>query len=549
MNEEELIAFIIEAEGLEDYEAAEAALDQLDFLQRKAEVSKGQTLNVAGLDTGVELPQWAFEGLAGMGRRMSQIGTLGMHETPEAAAEFLDESTPATVGGAVADIGAMAAGGTLLKGLSAAPKVGNYLYRAGTALSAPKTAAQGAASMGAYGALTNEDRLAGGLGGLLGGAAGVAVPKAIGRVVKPSFQKGAQLLKSKGVDMTPGELLGGSVQRIEDSLTSIPLLGDSIRNAKVRSMHGFNRAAIDDALSIVGKKLDDNVPMGREAIAQADDMISSMYDDILKDMPVKMDYPLRSSLDSLRANVSLLDDKGNKARLFNEEILNPIEKYTKNPTKTMLGRTFKEITRTIRDKYKKWGNTDDMIQGKIADAAREAQKALLEAAKRQNPKAAKKLIDTDAAYAAMSRVREASESLGAPEGVFTPAQLLNRVKAGAKGTKAFGKGRAYGQELADAGKAVLPAKVPDSGTFGRSAVGLGLGAALYGGGEAGMVPGGVPLGAALMGGSALYTPPGQKVLRGLLSRPASAALVRESLERAAPYAGLLGGATAMQVAQ
>lgn len=510
-----------------------------DLSARRAEVAEGITLRPFGIDTGIEMPQWMTEGLAGAGRRMMQIGSLGTYDTPDEVGQLLDDSTAATVGGAATDIAVMALGGAGLKALSAVPKIGGLLGTAGQAIQAPKSLAQAASGMAGYGALTSEDRVSGATAGLLGGSVGYGVPKIAGAVAKPAIQKGAQVLRNKGIRLTPGEMLGGTTQRVEDALTSFPLLGDSIKSAKARSVAGFNRAAIDDALGLVGRKLDD-VPAGRDAVAAADDIISSRYDEILDGMNVKMDQPLRQTISRIQSMVDDLDYKGNRAKVFKQDILGAIEKYTDNPTDTMLGRTFKEVTRSIREKYRKWQGSNDMISSKIGDAAREVHQALLDAAKRQNPKLARELSKTDAAYAAMSRVRGASESLGAADGVFTPAQLLREVKKGAKGTKKFGRGEAYGQEFAEAAKGVLPSTVPDSGTFGRTATGLLAAGLLYGGDEAGLVPGGTPAAAALLGGAALYTPAGQAAMRSLLSRPAGAAAVRKALERSAPYTGLLG---------
>lgn len=499
---------------------------------KRESVAEGITLQPFGIDTGVKMPQWMTEGLAGMGRRMTQIGTLGMYNPPDADAadELLNDSVAATVGGAATDIGAMALGGAGLKALSAVPKVGGLLATGGQALSAPKTLAQAMLGAGAYGAATNEDRLAGGTAGLLGGGVGYGVPKIAGAVVNPMVQKGARVLADKGVRLTPGQLLGGGVQRAEDAATSIPLVGDLIKGRQRAAVMDFNRAAVDDALTLVGKKLPKTVEAGRDAIAFADDAISSRYDDVLGNMTVKMDTQLAADLSKLYGMIKRLPKKEQK--LITRNISTAIDNEMNNPTATALGRSFKTMTRSIRENYKKWLGSNDAYQQEAGNAAREIHKALIEAAKRQNPSMADELIKTDAAYAALSRARDASVSAGANDGVFTPAMLGRQVKGSSQGNS-YSRGEAFGQELSDAAQSVLPSKVPDSGTPLRSLVGLGLlGGGAYVSPEMATAMGGLGL---------LYTPAGRALAsRAITARPALAAPTRQALERIAPYAGLLG---------
>jgi hypothetical protein len=89
------------------------------------------------------------------------------------------------------------------------------------------------------------------------------------------------------------------------------------------------------------------------------------------------------------------------------------------------------------------------------------------------------------------------------------------------------------QELARAGRATLPATLPDSGTATRGIVANAL---MSGAGGATI---GMPLESALIGGglSALYTTPAQNLLRRTL--PAAGAMLRTPAA-----AGLLGGEVA-----
>lgn len=503
--------------------------------QQRADIG-GLELRPFGIGTGITMPQGVSEALAGMGRRMTEIGTLGNNQPQPAADGLLDDSGYAMAGGIAADIGAMSIGGGLLKGASAVPKIGKALQVAGNAISTPRTALQAVTGAAGYGAATSNDRadaaLAGGVGGLLG----YGIPKAVGSVVKPALQKGAQALKDSGATLTPGELLGGWVQRIEDGATSIPFAGDFIKNAKKMSIQSFNRSLVDDALKQVGGKLDDAIPTGREAIAFADNALSTKYDDVLSSMNVQADPQLAADIASLRGMIQQLPSKERSyiARNFDEQY----DKAFNNPTQTALGKTFKELVSSLRGKEGTLKGSSDAYQKEAGQAIAEIRKSLMEAAKRQNPDLGEELAKTDRAYAMISRIKEASAEAGAQDGIFTPAMLLRKIKKQA-GTNRFAKGEGFGQDFVEGAKGVLPATVPDSGTPLRAMVGGGL---LAGAGGASFVnPAAIPALAGLIGTAGLYTQPSQKLLQTLIaSRPAGAAGVRRGIDAAAPYLGLLG---------
>ena len=503
---------------------------------KRAAVADGMTLRPFGFDTGIGLPQWGAEFLAGMGRRMSSIGTLGTHEPAAEATELLDQSGAAMAGGIATDIGAMALGGAGLKALGAIPKVGAAASWAGNALSTPRTALQAAAGGAGYGAATSEDRATSGLAGGAGGLLGYAAPKAVGSLIKPQLQKGADALKAAGVTMTPGELLGGWVQRIEDGATSIPFAGDFIRNAKRMSVKSFNRALVSDALRQVGGTLDDAIPTGREAVAFADDVLSKQYDSVLSQMNVAEDAALAADLSKIKGMVQQLPakERGYVGRAFSEQY----DQAFNNPTKTALGKTFKELVSSLRGKEKTLRNSSDAYQKEAGLALGEIRRSLMAAAKRQNPDLGEQLARTDRGYAMLSRIKAASAAPGAQDGVFTPAMLLREIKREA-GTNRFAKGEGFGQSFVEGAKGVLPATVPDSGTPLRAMVGGGTLAAAGGASMASSAA--MPALGGLLGVAGLYTQPSQRLLQSLIaSRPAGAGTARGVVDAAAPYLGLLG---------
>lgn len=139
------------------------------------------------------------------------------------------------------------------------------------------------------------------------------------------------------------------------------------------------------------------------------------------------------------------------------------------------------------------------------------------------------------AFANLVRVERAAGSVAAEGGVFTPAQLLNAVKATDRTARkrGFARGESLMQDLADDAKTVMTRKVADSGTPERAAIVGALAA-----------PSAIPL-AALTASpiAALYTGAGNRAFRALAAaspqtRELIRRLIQQGTDRAAPAAGL-----------
>jgi hypothetical protein len=143
----------------------------------------------------------------------------------------------------------------------------------------------------------------------VGAIAGKVGDMAVGGVTNAIFPKvsaDVRMLADRGVPMTPGQLVGGSVKRIEDASTSIPLVGDMVRNSQIRSIEGGNRAALNEALSPIGEVLPDTVAVGRDAAAHAQDVASKAYDKSLTSMRIGPDAQLTQELSAAQSTGSHL---------------------------------------------------------------------------------------------------------------------------------------------------------------------------------------------------------------------------------------------------
>jgi hypothetical protein len=304
------------------------------------------------------------------------------------------------------------------------------------------------------------------IGGIGGAIPGLLAKGARGAKVTPE----AQRLMDEGIRVTPGQALGGTAKRAEDSMSSYLGVGDVIKRAQTRGIEDFNRAGFNRALAPIGEKVGKDFNVGREGVAAVEAKIGAAYDRALdKIVRVDLDDQFGAEVGKL---VSMTAELGEgPAKQFGAILKNRVlDKVT--PAGTMSAETMKAVESELGRQVRTWSGSSDAAQRGLASALREVQASLRGAVERSaGPAAAADLKAANTAWANFVRIRDASVMLGAKDGVFTPAQLLNAVKKGdhSAGKGAFAKGDALMQDLADTAKSVLPSSVPDSGTPTRLA--------------------------------------------------------------------------------
>lgn len=375
--------------------------------------------------------------------------------------------------------------------------------------------------------------------GAAGGAVAPAIVGGVARIISPNASlpsSQARQLIDAGVTPTPGQILGGGANRMEEAAQSIPLVGDTIKNARGRAVQDFNRAAIDQALSPIGEKLGADTPLGREAISEMHDKVGAAYDKLLPQLKVQADPQFVTNMRTLwQGSQSLTPDMANK---FDSTMQNTVlRKFS--PGGGMTGQSFKEVEGDLGKLAKDYSTSAIASERELGGAFKQAQAELRDLLARSNPAHADQLANINQAFGNTLRIEGAAGRIGSDQGVFTPAQMLSSVRqldpSMRKG--AFARGEAPMQDLAEAGKAVLGNKVPDSGTPFRSmamaAPALG---AMY------LANPAAAAGVALTGAGAMgaYTKPGTSLLASLLaSRPSGAGNVAALLRQGAPIATTL----------
>ncbi len=330
---------------------------------------------------------------------------------------------------------------------------------------------------------------------------------ALASAVKPNVSPNVKKLLDEGIRLTPGQIRGGWAQRVEDKLTSVPLLGDAIKTAQRRGYEDMNRAVANRALAPIGQSVPKNLPAGRDMVSHVEDTLGAKYEEILSQMTGTVD-------DQFLADISRTLSKSKTLPASQQKTLKQliVDQFGNKP-KTLTGKQLKGINSTLSRESAGYKADPSYDNRKLGGAIGDLKTAMNNMLRRNNaPELSQQLSKTDEGWANYVRMRKAAGSLGAKEGVFTPAQLQSAVKSSEKsvGQGRFAKGDNLMQDLSDPAVAVLPSTIPDSGTAGRSFMGLlGLGASGF------VSPVAASGGLAATG---LYTRPGVAVLETLLAK-------------------------------
>jgi hypothetical protein len=364
-------------------------------------------------------------------------------------------------------------------------------------------------------------------GTALGAATGGA-GHGLGRMLAPETGAAQRALLDEGVPLTPGQTLGGAFGRAEEGLSSVPVLGDVIRGARLKATEGFNRMAYNQALRPIGEKMTKADPVGYAGVDKVAGKISGAYDAALdKIKRVDIDPTFDATIDKLR----MMADELGVAPQFEAIVKNQVlSKLT--PARTMSAETMKSVESELGKRAVSLRRSNDGTQQELGKAVREVQTALRDAVERSaGPMAAQSLKNANKAWAEFVRIEDAASRVGSRDGIFTAEAFNSSVhKIAPGGRHQTGRGKALGQELATDALDVLGRKVPDSGTPYRA-----LAAAAAGGmidptimatGLAAMVP---------------YTGPGRALTVGALTqRPELLRGAGERVKELAPYLAPFG---------
>lgn len=362
------------------------------------------------------------------------------------------------------------------------------------------------------------------VGGAVGGAAGGAGGHFLGRLLSPQISPQVRTLQEAGVEMTPGQIIGGFAQRAENKATSLPLVGDAVTSAQRRSIESFNRATANRVLQPLNAAVPDELPAGREMVNFVEDQIGRVYaDTAARTRPFGPDAAFAQDIGRVSQQFMTPESRATFARLVGDRV---VSRFQNGPID---GGNFKTIDAELGTIAREFSASATVAEREVARGVRGVQQALRDLMARTNPDVAPDIRAADQAFARFVRMEGAAAGQGATEGVFTPAQLSSAVRAADRTPRhsGYAGGDALMQDLSDAGRTAM-AGTPNSFTADRLMNTLGLGALATGQVPPELIAGGAAAGM-------LYSRPGARLAQSVLTTPRTGAL--------APV-GLLGDAMA-----
>lgn len=370
-------------------------------------------------------------------------------------------------------------------------------------------------------------------GGGIGGVVGTAAVKVAGQALNPLTTKAEQTMRELGVQLTPGQMLGGQAKDIESFAANLPLIGQNIANAKERALFSFNKGVINKTLNKIGQSLPEDV-VGRDAVAYVQDTVNSAYDDVLSRIKYKLDFQTYSGmLKAIKLPPSSLD----RVRVKDELDARVFSKLPKD--RPIDGEVYKQIESDLTARIAQL-NRGSVGDQDVAKALQDSLKSLREGMQKQNPKEAPQLRRINSAYRDLAIMENAASKTGAQNGVFTPKNYQAAVKEGdvTKRKRQFAAGRARGQEVSEAAVETMEG-TPSYNLEGRLAYNLLGGAGLLSNAAAA-----APLAVAA---PVLYSETGLKAMQTLMrNRPEIARKIGEKLTKQATREGSITGANVLE---
>lgn len=492
------------------------------------EVPLSMLERAAGSDTGAFLANMANDFTAG------SVGALA-GERGRGALEAMRQVSPnasaigSVLGGIGGAMGTELAAARFLPGAIAA-RTGDVAYGGlqGFNTAQPGDGLKGALIGGAVG----------GVGGALGEKAGRYLGGALAGVTDPAIQR----LRAAGVPMTAGQALsqsgtlGRTFKGVEDAMTSIPLVGNAIDARRLEGLQAFNEAAFRQAGEPIGFA---PTATGQVGIDQLNTAKSQAYTNALGGRGIDVTDPAfvndMGAVNAAARAIPNVEDAQNAAlQAIQSRIAGAIDPNSG----TIPGRGFQEAYRGLARTGKERANRDYGYE--IGQVMRQGQDALAGALERQNPGAFQQFVAANQANRRLATLADAVNSATNQEAkLFTPAQLeradANSTTRLTSRINAMTGNRPFAQ-LAQDGQAILPSKLPDSGTFKRAIIGGSLTGILGGGGAAvGQQQGNLEAGAGIGSGVGLLA---ALALAGGGNRKVQGAITKAILDRPAAMRGI-----------
>jgi hypothetical protein len=355
----------------------------------------------------------------------------------------------------------------------------------------------------------------------------------------PAITEGAKELIKRGIPLSVGQRLGGTVGMIEEGLSKLPIGAEMIGPTRLKAVQQFATAAYNEALAPLGKKVKKGADP-RAAAIEAQEIFSDSYKKALQGIEIDAGAGFVDDIQAVIAPYVQALDKQGKEKL-EEFIIDEI--FERAPGDKLTGEGIAAIQRRFGELAQNYMKSTDAYQSTLGRAIRAVDAEMMDLVGKYYPAKADLLRKTNEAYSMYYPVRAAATGANVKDNIFTPAKLLSAVqreerKAGAAGLNRLERGEGRLQRFAEAAAETIGSKVPESAPLRTMMTMGGVG------GGAAIDP--IMTGLALGGGKLAYSRPGQAATSFLMERvvpsamrsPATAGLL--AAEAAPTASGLLG---------
>lgn len=301
-------------------------------------------------------------------------------------------------------------------------------------------------------------------GGIGGKVADVALKK-LADAVTPVIRPAASRLAQRGVRLTPGQVRGAAAAAREDKLLSLPRVGEQIATDRARSLSDANRAFVDQALEPLGKRVPAGVEAGFDAVDYAQRAVGDAYESVVPNLSAKIDPRFVAGMHRLSRDLSMLPDPQQA------QFQSVLKTMRFGPSGSLSGKalqnTLSDLGR-LQHTYSTSAVASERELGKVLGSFRDELTGLVT---RQNLADAPKLRAANDAFRRLAIVENAASR--ADDGIASTAQmrLAARAADATRRKAATAGGRGPMQDFVRDVRAVIPSKIPDSGTAGRMMAG------------------------------------------------------------------------------
>ena len=285
-----------------------------------------------------------------------------------------------------------------------------------------RAAGVGALEGAAYGAGTGETMEERAMQAAIGAPVG-ALTSAAGEAIMPRVAPAVRDLLRRGYPLSPGQRLGGALQRFEERLTSLPFTGEMVSRSLQKPMPFFRRDVVEDALGpSLAKKLPKGLD-GNELVERASQIVSEAYDEVVPQLSIN-DAPFRDKAKRIlgKATQRMTPKDVTAIQDIMRDLYLPSVKNGKISSNLL-----KDLESGLGTEARKMTGSSDPAIRRQGRVIKQMQDSLREEIASQNPDVPD-LQAVNRAYSLMRPLEKTKDAAVGSAGQFTPTQLLTRMK-------------------------------------------------------------------------------------------------------------------------